>query len=329
MLRKISKRATRAVRKNNPTRSQVHVNTPLTMLSVAYQQDETNFVGYRAFAVIPVQHASDLYYKFSKDAFLRDEAKPRAPATESAGGGFSLTTDSYACSPIAFHKDVADQDRDNADSVLQLDTVATQYVTSVMNLRREKQWVSQYFTTGVWAVESTPSLLWDDPDSTPKKDFNDAQTTLIKNSGGRKGNVFVISPYVYNALMIHPELKDQFKYTSANSIDLAMIARYFGIDEVLVAYGIQATNVEGQAVTTDFIAGKHALLAYRNPNPALMMPSAGYVMSWNQYAGSQAGATISKFRMQQLRADRIEGEFAYDMKVVCADCGFFFANLVS
>ncbi len=108
-----------------------------------------------------------------------------------------------------------------------------------------------------------------------------------------------------------------------------MLARYFGIEEVLVAYGIQATNVEGQAVTTDFIAGKHALLVYRNKNPQLMMPSAGYVMSWNQYAGSQAGATITKFRMEPLRADRIEGEFAYDMKVVCSDCGYMFANVVS
>ncbi len=328
MLRTIRKRATR-VRKSNPTRSQVHVNTPLTMLSVAFMQSEDNFVGHKAFGFVPVQHASDLYYTFSKDDFIRDQAQPRAPATESAGGGFTLTTASYACQVIAFHKDVADQDRDNADSILALDRTATEFVTSVMSLRREKQWVSQYFTTGVWTVDSTPSTLWDDPDSTPKKDFLDAQTTLMKNSVGKRGNVFVLGPYVWNALQVHPEIKDQFKYTSPNSIDLAMLARYFGVDEVLVAYGVNATSAEGQAITVDFIAGKHALLCYRNKNPQLMSVSAGYTMSWNQYAGSEQGATIQKFRMQPLRADRIEGEFAYDMKVVSPDCGFLFASVVS
>lgn len=327
MLRPIQKRT--QVRKSSPTRSQVHVNTPLTMMSVAYIQSEENFVGYRAFGFVPVQKASDLYYKFNKDDFLRDEAKPRAPATESAGGGFDLTTASYACTVIAFHKDVADQDRDNADSILALDRTATEYVTQVMNIRREKQWVTAYFQPGVWAVDETPSTLWDDPDSTPLADMKDAQTTLMKNSGGRRGNVLVLSPYVYDALSAHPEIRDQFKYTSANSIDLAMLARYFRVDEVLVAYGIEATNKEGQAVTVDFMAGKHALLAYRNKNPQLMAVSAGYTMSWNQYAGSQQGATITKFRMTHLRADRVEGEFAYDMKVVCADCGFLFESVVS
>jgi hypothetical protein len=224
---------------------------------------------------------------------------------------------------------VADQDRDNADSVLQLDSAATQYVTQVMNLRREKQWVQKFFQSGVWAVDDTPSILWDAANSKPLEDVLDAKTTLFKNSVGRDANVMVIGRIVYDKLRVHPEIKDQFKYTSANSIDLAMLARYFGMDEILIANGIQATNVEGQAVTVDFIAGKHVLLAYREKNPQLMSVSAGYTMSWNQYAGSQQGASITKFRMQHLRSDRIEGEFAFDMKVVCADCGFFMPSVVS
>lgn len=327
MLRTIQKRT--KVRKSSPTRSQVHVNTPLTMMSVAYIQSAENFVGHRAFGFVPVQKASDLYYKFKKDDFLRDEAKPRAPGSESAGGGFELETASYACNVIAFHKDVADQDRDNADSVLSLDRASTEYVTQVMSLRREKQWVSAYFQAGVWAVDDTPSILWDAANSTPKKDVLDGKTTLFKNSAGREANVMVIGRNVYDALQVHPEIKDQFKYTSANSIDLAMLARYFGMEEILVANGIEATNKEGQTVTVDFMAGKHVLLAYRNKSPQLMSVSAGYTMSWNQYAGSQQGATITKFRMQHLKSDRIEGEFAYDMKVVCADAGFFMPSVVS
>lgn len=330
MLRNIRKASTGTrVRKSSPTRSQVHVNTPLTMMSVAFLQSEQNFVGHRAFGFVPVQKASDLYYKFSKDAFLRDEAKPRAPATESAGGGFELSTASYACTVEAFHKDVADQDRDNADSVLSLDRAATEYVTQVMSLRREKRWVSSFFTSGVWATDVTPANLWSAANGTPLADVLAGKTALFKASGGKEANVLVIGRAVFDALQTNAEIKDRFKYTTSQSITLGMLAAYFGVEEVLVANGLQATNAEGQTATIDLIAGKHALLAYRNRNPQLMSVSAGYTMSWNQYAGSQMGATITKFRMQHLRADRVEGEFAYDMKVVCPECGYFFNNVVA
>src|SRR4051812_7942262 len=104
--------------KAQPTPSDVHVNAPLTNISVAYIQDQSLFVADRIFPVVPVQNQSNLYYIFNKEDFLRDEAKPRAPSTESAGGGFNLTTASYAAVVEAFHKDVDDQVRANADSVL-------------------------------------------------------------------------------------------------------------------------------------------------------------------------------------------------------------------
>ena len=44
-----------------PTLSDVHVSKPLTTMSVAYLQDQTQFVAPQVFPALPVDNQSDLY----------------------------------------------------------------------------------------------------------------------------------------------------------------------------------------------------------------------------------------------------------------------------
>jgi len=61
-----------------------------------------------------------------------------------------------------------------------------------------------------------------------------------------------------------------------------------------------------------------------------MLPSAGYTFSWTGYLGaSQEGLRTLRFRMPQLRSDRVEGEMAYDQKVVAAELGVFFSAAIA
>ena len=70
-----------------PTANQVHINRPLTNISVAYIQDDTHFIAGKVFPEIPVDKKSDLYFRYKKEDWFRDEARPRADGTESAGSG--------------------------------------------------------------------------------------------------------------------------------------------------------------------------------------------------------------------------------------------------
>jgi len=54
-----------------------------------------------------------------------------------------------------------------------------------------------------------------------------AGSQVIRRSIGRRPNTLIISAEVFDALKEHPEVQDQFKYTSAESITTAMLARYF------------------------------------------------------------------------------------------------------
>ena len=121
----------------NPTPGDVHVNQPLTNISIAFLQNANNFVATRVFPNIPVSKQSDRYYVYDRGEFNRDEMKERAPATESAGGGYSLdNTPTYFATQYSFHRDIPDQVRANADSVLNPDREATAYVTHKALIRR-------------------------------------------------------------------------------------------------------------------------------------------------------------------------------------------------
>ena len=134
-----------------PTSSAVHaVDVPLTNISTAYIQSQDNFIAGKVFPVVPVMKQRDRYYTYTKNDWFRDEAKARADGTESAGSGYGLSTSTYSCDVFAIHKDIGYQARNNADAGINLDRDATEFVTQRLLLRREIQWVSDYFTTSVW-----------------------------------------------------------------------------------------------------------------------------------------------------------------------------------
>lgn len=319
------------IRKAQPTPGDVHVNVPLTNISVAYMQSASSFVADKVFPVVPVSHQSDLYYEFDREAWLRDEAKPRAPASETAGGGFTLTTKPYACTIEGYHKDLDEHVLANADSQLQLDRAAAEFVTQKLLIRRERRWASSYFTTGVWGTDITPANLWDTAASDPQADVEKARLTLKKFAGQAPTNriVGVFGAEVMSKLKTNAAIRDHYKYTSNQSLTEDLIARYLGLDEYHVMEAVYASNAEGAALATDFIGGKHLLVAMVTRTPNILTPTAGYTFAWTGLPGSIQGVRNKRFRMEPIASDRIEGEMAFDMKVVAAGMGYFFHDLVS
>lgn len=312
-----------------PTRSDVHVNRALTNVSVAYMQQATDFIAGRVFPAVPVEFRSDEYFVFASKDFRRNNAKPRAPATESAGGGFNISRDTYKCEIYAIHKDVDDQTRSNADPAIDLDRSATEWVTQQLLIQKELNWASTFFTTGVWGTDKaggTDFTVWSDATSDPEEDIDAAKAT-IKRLTGLMPNTLVVGYEVHLALKRHPLILERFKYTSSDSIGVNMLARFFEVERYLVAGASYTSSAEGAASDTDaFIAGKHALLCYVAPNPGLLTPTAGYTFVWRSFSGGNGGVRIKRFRMEHLEADRVEGEFAYDHKVVLPEVGYFFQN---
>lgn len=330
----------------SPTQADLHVNIPLTNVSVAYMQSAGSFIADKVFPKVKVDKQSNLYYKYSKSDWRRTEVQRRAPGTESVGTGWKTTTDSYFAHVYAVHKDIDDQMRANADSVWSLDRDSTELVTNQHLLKRDIDWTAAYFTTGVWATEKTgvasaPAanqfVKWSDAASDP---IGDVAGWLIdfRQLTGFAPNFCVMGALVMKALKQHPDIIDRIKYTQKGIVSEDLIATLFDVDELYVTYATQATGPETtDAVTQDaaatyaFIGDAKALLfGYAPSSPSVLTPSAGYTFTWSGYLGGNSqGIRIKKFRMEHLASDRVEAEQTYDMKVVCPDMGLFVSAAVA
>lgn len=329
-----------------PTAGDVHVNRPLTNISVAYIQRQDSFVADKVFPAVPVQKQSDRYFTYDRGDFWRNEAEERAPGTESAGSGFEVdNTPTYYCRVYALHKDIDEQVRANTDQPLDADRDATLFLAQKMLIKRDKVWADKYFTTSVWTggtggatdqtgVSGTPAAnqfkQWDASGSTPIVDVREQFVSIAEKTGYRP-NVLVVGANVWKSLVDHADFIDRIKYTTGPAIVTeALVAQVLGLDKVVVAWATENTAQEDQTDSYSFIFGKRALLVYANPTPSLMQPSGGYLFTWNGLLGMQAwGTRMKKFYIDELESDRVEMEMAFDMKVVAADCGVIFDAAVA
>jgi hypothetical protein len=309
----------------NPTSGDVHVNRPLTNIAVAFMQSTDGFVADKVFPNIPVQKQSDAFFKYDRTDWMRSNFQKRAPATESAGGGWKTTTDTYYADVWALHVDIPDQTRANADDPLDLDRDATAWLSMQALLNRENNFVTNFFASGVWTTEvsgdaTSPGannvLVWSDDNSTPIADVKTRATTMQTLTGLRP-NKLIIGRQVWDKLSEHPDIIDRINKTSGNA-NPALVTR----QAVAAIFETGMTNA--------LIGGKNALLVYAAPRPGILLPSAGYTFSWSAFAGAGAqGQRVKRFRIETIESDRVEAQMAYAQKKVAADLGVFFADIVT
>ena len=313
------------------------------MISQAYMQDASDYIADKVFPVVPVQKQSDRYFVYTKGDWFRDEAQVRAPGTESAGGGYGLdNTPSYYAPVYAFHKDVDPQIRANSDVPLNADRDATLFITQRLLLKREILVAQTVMATSTWTGSTTggditPSPQWDLANSTPLEDI-EKQIWAVKKVTAKFPNRFVLGARVWEVLKNHDEVVQRIKYTQRGVVTTDLLASLIappGVEDfqVFVAAAVYNTATQGATDSFTFISPqKDCLLLYAEPEPGIMVPSAGYIFTWVGLLGAGSfGSRISQIPAPLLGigTTRVEGELAFACKIVGADLGCYFHNAVS
>lgn len=323
----------------SPTTSMVHVSRPLTNVSIAYVQSQDDYIADSVFPVVGVKNPVDKFFTFDKSDFFRDEAQLRAPGSESAGGGWDMSTASFDALRYSYHKDVDDETKDRSDAPLNLETMAAKWVTQKMLIKRERLFGSKFFATGIWTsevdgVSSGPGagevLQWNDAASTPISDIKTAKST-VKKLTGFMPNVLALNNDGWDALSEHSDFLEKIKYTQVGIVSTGLVASALELEEIHVGKAVYETAAKGATSSMDWILGKHALLAYKTKAPALEEPSAGYTFSYSKFdkIKTKGGSAIKRIRIEPIESWRIEGDMYFDQKVVAVDCGYFFNGVVA
>jgi hypothetical protein len=158
--------------------------------------------------------------------------------------------------------------------------------------------------------------------STPIQDVEVMRKNVIQTIF-QKPNVMIVGHSVHSVLRIHPDLKEQVKYTAAHGvIPDAELARLFDVDKYLVGMSGYTADEEGTTATYSMLWGKFVLLAYVNPSPALFSPSLGYIISYkDRYA--------ERYREDQEKSDKFVVYENVDEKIVSAQSGYLLSSVVA
>lgn len=316
-----------------PQQSDVYVSRPLTNLSLAYALQTDEFIAGQVFGNVPSEVQGGTFRKYKRAEWNRTDVEKRAPHTESKGVGYTLEDDNYFAHIYAIHVDIDDPVRANVQDPINLDRDATNLATRQLLLKRDQIWFDTFFKTGVWGTDlvgTTDFVKWSASNSTPIVDIK-TRILAMQKATGMRPNTLVLGSLTWLKLSDHANLLDRIKAVQGPQIPTTqLLAQLLDIDRVLVGYGIQNTAIEGAAESNSFLMDDDsALLCYTNPSPGQLTISAGYTFTWTGYMGAtQLGTRIKRFRMEPIASDRVEGEMAFDMKVVAPDLGVFFSDAV-
>ena len=322
------------------TPSSVHIDQPLTNLTLAYAQEQSNFIADKVFPTVGVQRQSDKYYIYDRANMNRTgDVKKLAPRTEVNRIGMSISNSSYYADVYGLGMDFDEQTLANEDAALDIRSAGAQTLMTRLMIHREEQFAASFFAAGIWGSQSTPSNLWSDyTNGTPITDVTTARRTMQLKSGGFKPNTMVVGKEVRDILINHPDILARLNggATVSNTalITNAKLAEIFEVENFYVMEAVKNSSVEGVAESNAFIGGKHAMLCYTPSNAGLMSPAAGLTFAWNNLEGvNNLGITVESFSDDALKrqqiAEMIQVKMSYDMKVVGADLGYLFAAAVA
>lgn len=318
-----------------PNLEDVHFDSLLTDFSVGYIQDPSHFIADNVFPRKMVNHQSNKYATFDIGDMNRDDMERRAPAAESAGTGYGTSSDNYSVDKWALHQDVDWDTIANSDDAHQPLQNATRILAQKERIRRDRQWVTDFFTTSIWGTDITGGTNFtqiNDDTSDPINLIGDYQLT-VGAATGFEPRTLVLSAKGWLKLRNHPDIVSRINGGATPGgpavANLQSVAAIMNLDRILVSRGVYNSAAEGATDSMTWIAGNHALLCYVDPSPGLMTPTAGMQFVWLADPNAVEGRVIRTIDDAKTQSTRVEVESGWDMKVTGSSLGVFMSGFVA
>jgi len=272
------------------TLSQARVINPvLTSIAQGFQQN--SLIGAKLFPVVNVGQRAGNIITFGREDFMQYSGLVRAPGAATrrvqvgyAGSTFALVDYSLEGSlPI---ETLQEAEASANGFSIDMASVTLKKTVNIMNLRLEIAQATLATTLANYATNNRVTLSgtaqWNDYTgvSSPAAVIETGKEQ-IRASTGKRPNLLVLGPVTFARLRQHPQIRDYIKYSNREVATPAILAEFFGVQECIVADGVQATDA---GVLSD-IWGKHAILAYVETETLANMgtPTFGYTYNLGGY----------------------------------------------
>ncbi len=268
------------------TRTAAVVDPILSTHARGYRNAE--FISHLLFPRVRIPNRSMQVIKFGKEGFRKVNTR-RAPGTDKKRIQYGYAADPLALVQDALEGMVPVEHQEEAAKIpgIDLGVGAINMVLDVIDLGHEIEAAQiARATTNYDAnhkVTLTTTARWTDPASDPADDIDEGKEA-IRRSIGRYPNTLVLGPSAFSALKRHPKIKEQFKYTSKESITADMLASFFDVKRVIVGKAVWLPENAADSDLASDVWGDDAVLAYvPETGENYQVPSYGYTYELNGY----------------------------------------------
>jgi len=248
----------------------------------------STFIASALFPRVSIPNRSMRVLRFGKEAFRMLNTR-RAPGADKKRVQYGYASDPVSLVQDALEGVVPVEHQEEAQSVpgVDLGAGAVNMVLDVVDLNLEFESARIARDAGTYDDNHKLAMFggsrWTAPESDPLADINFAKE-VIRRSIGRYPNTLAIGPNAANALKNHPKVKEQFKYTSKDSITVEMLAAYLDIRKVVVGAAVYLPETVGDAALASDVWGDDAVLAYvPETGDNFQVPSYGYTYELRGY----------------------------------------------
>lgn len=286
----------------------------------------STFIADALFPRVSIPNRSMRVIRFGKEAFRLLNTR-RAPGAEKKRIQYGYASDPVALAQDALEGVVPDEHQEEAEAVPGIDLAAgaVNMVLDAIDLGYEYE--AAQIARNANSYDNNHKIVlagadrWTDPTSDPLGDFKAARE-VVRRSIGRYPNTLVLGPNAGNALKDHPKIKEQFKYTSKDSITTEMLAAYFDVKKVVIGAAVYLPETVDDAAMANDVWGDDAILAYvPETGDNFQVPSYGYTYELKGYP-----------QVQQPYFENSNDSWIYPIKVerrvilTGAEGGFLFQN---
>lgn len=315
----------------------VHINQPLSQLSIAYRP--TGYISEQIFPVIPVKHESDNIIIWDKGQRFRvdrtdGQGSKRADGTRAVNSNFGFTQISYTAEEYAREVQITDRQRANADDVLALEASLVQAEQDLLMLDQELRVAKLLTTAANYAAGNTITLSgtgqWNNASfasqagtqSVIESNIDAGREAVRLATGGKEANTLILPRAVARVVKRDIGVRDQIKYTDPNILVGGFLPPQLWGLNVLIPNTVYDTSNEGEASAMTDVWGKNAIVAYVDPSPSLNSLTLGAIFR------------ARPWQVKQWRDDAVDANY-YRPSVVqneiflSAACGYLMLSVIA
>lgn len=306
----------------------VHYDRPLETLSIDYHP--RGLIGESVFKVVPVQHESDLYYKFNRGDRFRMIDTTRADGTPAREVDFAFTTDGYVAEARAISVKLTDREMRNQDQELQLQLSKVRGAQDLLLLDQERKIANlladstQFAAANQTNIGALAANQWNNSSysGSIEQTLDVAKDAVRLQTGGAMANQLVLPKAVALVVKRDAKIRELIKYTHSDLLvdgDLPM--KLWNMD-VLIPQATQNTGIEGNTDNLSDLWGKHAWVLYTAEAPGLTTLSFGYIFR-------VGNMTVKTWRDETIDTTYFRPEYIQTEKVVSPYAGYLMQNVIA